>query len=33
MLRLRQHVEDECDRSVELPGDKNVEIVRQLDDG
>jgi hypothetical protein len=33
MLGLRGYVEDESDRSVELPGDDNVEIVRELDDG
>src|SRR5215475_5338962 len=33
MLGLRQYVEDECDRSVELTGDDNLEIVRECDDG
>jgi hypothetical protein len=33
MLGLRGYVEDESDRSVELPGDDHVEIVRELDDG
>jgi hypothetical protein len=28
MLRLREYVEDECDRSVELSGDDNLKIVR-----
>jgi len=27
MVRLRQYVEDECDRSVELSSDDNVEII------
>src|SRR6185312_12423423 len=32
MLGLRQHVEDECDRSVELSRDDDLELVRELDD-
>jgi hypothetical protein len=32
MLRLREYVEDELDRSVELPGKENLEIIRELDD-
>jgi hypothetical protein len=33
MLRLRQNIEDQLDRGVELPGHDNVELVRKLDDG
>src|SRR5713226_5528603 len=31
MLRPRQYVEDECDRSFELSSDNNVEIVRPFE--
>src|SRR5262249_34228529 len=33
MLRLRQHVEDELERSVELPRGDLLEVGRELDDG
>src|SRR5207247_10240113 len=32
MLRLREHVEDESDRSVELSSSDNLEFVRKFDD-
>ena len=32
MLRLRQYVEDEFDRSVELSGGDNLEFTRKFDD-
>jgi hypothetical protein len=32
MLRLRQYVEDEFDRSVELSSGDDLEIVRKFDD-
>jgi hypothetical protein len=32
MLRLRQDVEDEFDRSVELSSRDDLELVRELDD-
>src|SRR6185437_14930668 len=32
MLRLREYVEDELDRSVELSGKENLEITREFDD-
>ena len=32
MLRLRQYVEDEFDRSVELSSGENLEIAREFDD-
>src|SRR6266567_3474579 len=32
MLRLRQYIEDECDRSLELSSGDNLEFVREFDD-
>src|SRR5437773_779038 len=32
MFRLRQYVEDECDRSVELSSGENLELAREFDD-
>jgi hypothetical protein len=32
MLRLREYVEDELERSVELSSGDNLEFVREFDD-
>jgi hypothetical protein len=32
MLRLREYVEDEFERSVELSSGDNLEVVREFDD-
>ena len=32
MLCLRDHVEDELDRRIEVPGVEDLEIVGELDD-
>src|SRR5947209_15461511 len=32
MLRLRQYVEDEFDRRVELSSEENLELIREFDD-
>jgi hypothetical protein len=32
MLRIREDVEDECDRSVELSSGDDLELVRVFDD-
>ena len=31
MLRLRQYVEDEFDRSFEVPGEEDLEFTRKFD--
>src|SRR5215813_12608958 len=32
MLRFREYVKNECDGSVELSGDDNLEFIREFDD-
>jgi hypothetical protein len=32
MLRLREYVEDECERSVELSSGDDLEFVREFND-